>query len=191
MWPPSAAICCAVNHGVVTVCHFIRYTWGEMLILNVLLTVQIREKAKSDKGLVWRSEKGTSTKTFPLLCMMFSHKLLWYGTVTQSTEDRWLRAHSAVLLSALFFQMFDNTGHIKLTSLLLPNCNISPRVSKSSTFGQERCLYAKPVIYCWPILHVGLKKMWFYIITFIYWDKVEFSKLIAHYLFILKSNMLS
>lgn len=82
MWPPSAAICCAVNHGVLTVCHFIRYTWGEMLILNVLLTVQIREKAKSDKGLVWRSEKGTSTKTFPLLCMMFSHKLLWYGTVT-------------------------------------------------------------------------------------------------------------
>lgn len=51
MWPPSAAICCAVNHGVLTVCHFIRYTWGEMLILNVLLTVQIREKAKSDKGV--------------------------------------------------------------------------------------------------------------------------------------------
>lgn len=140
MWSPSAAICCAVNGGVLIVCHSIRYTWGEMTILNVLLTVQIREKAKSDKGLMWKSEKGTSTKTFPLVCMMFSHKLLWYSAVTQSTEDRWLRAHSVVLLSPLFFQMFDNIEHIKLTSLLLPNC-----AALASELVKVVCLVSKDV----------------------------------------------
>lgn len=157
MWPPSAAICCAVNHGVLTVRHFIRYTWGEMPIINVLLTVQIREKAKSDKGLVWKSEKGTSTKTFPLLCMMFSHVAVVRHCYTVNRRQM---AESPFSGAALCFVLSDVQQHIKLTSLLLPICNISLRVSKSSTFGQERFFMLNQSF--------TVVVMWFYIITFFY-----------------------